>query len=185
MSSEEVPTYTDEDIDEWVNREVDWERIRRWQSYLLAKRQGYIIDRQRNLGSEYFTNSKQWDTIFSREWAALEERLNCGIGVDEDIMENFGEDFFQARESMLQEIDELYAELKDTHERKGDKLTIYTYEDFLMLSNQGIFRDKVFILDPQRKWRKVVEKKLREYGYDDIERIVIQEVNYLVVAKGE
>ena len=33
-------------------------------------------------------------------------------------------------------------------------LTIYTFEDFLMLSNQGIFRDNVFILDPQRKWRK-------------------------------
>tara|TARA_R110002020_G_scaffold161643_1_gene346926 strand:- start:1483 stop:2040 length:558 start_codon:yes stop_codon:yes gene_type:complete len=183
MSSEELSPYTEEEIDEWVNRDVDWERIRRWQSYLLAKRQSYIVDRQRAIGSEYFHDSHQWDMIFSREWAALEERMNSGIGVDTDVVNEFGDDFFKVRGTLLEEIDVLYEQLEDTHEKEGTQLTIYTYEDFLMLSNQGIFRDKVFILDPQRKWRKIVEKSLKEYGYDKIERILIQGVNYLVVEK--
>lgn len=185
MTSEETPAYSDEEIEEWVNREVDWERIRRWQSYLLAKRQGYMVDRQRAMGSEYFTDTNQWDVIFSREWAALEERMNAGIGVDEDILEEFGQDFFQIRDTLLDEIEVLYAEIEDKHDDGESQLTIYTYEDFLMLSNQGIFRDKVFILDPQRKWRKSVEKTLSDYGYNKVERILIQGVNYLVVEREE
>ena len=184
MSSEELDTYTEDEIDEWVNREVDWERIRSWQSYLLAKRQSYVVDRQRAVGAEYFNDAHQWDMIFEREWAALEERMNSGIGVEDDILEDYGKDFFEIRSVLLDEIDVMYEELQDRHEAKGESLIIYTYEDFLMLSNQGIFRDNVFILDPQRKWRKVVEKTLKEYGYNDIERIMITGVNYLVVAKG-
>ena len=52
-----------------------------------------------------------------------------------------------------------------------------------MLSNQGIFRDNIFILDPQRKWRKKVEDVVSSYGYTNIERIQIRGVNYLVVSK--
>ncbi len=58
---------------------------------------------------------------------------------------------------------------------------IYPIEDFIMLFNQGIFRDKVFLIDPQRKWRKKVEEIMNTYGFNTIEWMTIRGDNYLFV----
>jgi hypothetical protein len=71
----------------------------------------------------------------------------------------------------------------ETYQTEEETLRIYTYEDFIMLSNQGIFRDETFIIDPQRKWKKKVRESIIEYGYSHIEIIQILGGVYFVVKK--
>lgn len=182
---EEVLTSRDlaADIEEWISKDRKWEMLSDWQNYLLASRQAYFADRQNSLGSEYFSNAHDWDMIFEREWAIIQERMNAGIGVDADIMEMYGKDFFKDRESLMAELREFIPQ-QEVEDEEGNSLTIYTFEDFVMLSNQGIFRDEIFLIDPQRKWRKKVEDILAQYGYTDIQRMNIKGENYLVVTRG-
>ena len=176
-------SYTDEEIEDWIKRDKDFVRLSEWDAYILARRQAYLFERQKVLGSEYYSNPTQWDNILDREWRVMEERLNSGIGLDKDILEEFGVDFFTAKEDLFNEMEEMTESLDSEYVGESEKLLIYTFEDFLMLSNQGIFRDNIFILDPQRKWRKKVEDVVSSYGYTNIERIQIKGVNYLVVSK--
>lgn len=176
-------SYTDEEIEDWIKRDKDFIRLSEWDAYILARRQAYLFERQKVLGSEYYSNPTQWDNILDREWRVMEERLNSGIGLDKDILEEFGVDFFTAKEDLFNEMEEMTESLDSEYVGESEKLLIYTFEDFLMLSNQGIFRDNIFILDPQRKWRKKVEDVVSSYGYTNIERIQIKGVNYLVVSK--
>ena len=176
-------SYTDEEIEDWIKRDKDFVKLSEWNAYILARRQAYLFERQSVLGSEYYSNSSQWDTILDREWRVMEERLNSGIGLDEDILKEFGEDFFKAKDYLFSEMEEMTESFDSEYIGESEKLLIYTFEDFLMLSNQGIFRDNIFILDPQRKWRKKVEDVVTSYGYTQIERIQIKGVNYLVVSK--
>ena len=176
-------SYTDEEIEDWIKRDRDFVRLSEWNAYILARRQAYLFERQKVLGSEYYSNPAQWDNILDREWRVMEERLNSGIGLDKDILEEFGVDFFTAKEDLFNEMEEMTESLDSEYVGESEKLLIYTFEDFLMLSNQGIFRDNIFILDPQRKWRKKVEDVVSSYGYTNIERIQIRGVNYLVVSK--
>jgi len=176
-------SYTDEEIEDWIKRDRDFVRLSEWNAYILARRQAYLFERQKVLGSEYYSNPIQWDNILDREWRVMEERLNSGIGLDKDILEEFGVDFFTAKEDLFNEMEEMTESLDSEYVGESEKLLIYTFEDFLMLSNQGIFRDNIFILDPQRKWRKKVEDVVSSYGYTNIERIQIRGVNYLVVSK--
>ncbi len=176
-------SYTDEEIEDWIKRDRDFVRLSEWNAYILARRQAYLFERQKVLGSEYYSNPTQWDNILDREWRVMEERLNSGIGLDKDILEEFGVDFFTAKEDLFNEMEEMTESLDSEYVGESEKLLIYTFEDFLMLSNQGIFRDNIFILDPQRKWRKKVEDVVSSYGYTNIERIQIRGVNYLVVSK--
>ena len=176
-------SYTDEEIEDWIKRDKDFVKLSEWNAYILARRQAYLFERQSVLGLEYYSNPLQWDTILDREWRVMEERLNSGIGLDEDILKEFGEDFFKAKDYLFSEMEEMTESLDSEYIGESEKLLIYTFEDFLMLSNQGIFRDNIFILDPQRKWRKKVEDIVTSYGYNKIERIQIKGVNYLVVSK--
>ena len=170
-------------LDEWVNQDMKWNKMNQWQSYLMASRQSYFLDRQQNLGSEYFSNTTSWDVVFEREWTIIAERMNSGIGIDDEVLEIFGTDFFKDKEELMQEYDDYFQELKKVDLGDSNNLLIYTFEDFLMLSNQGIFRDEIFLLDPERKWRKKVEEVVKSYGYDTIERITIEGENYLVVSR--
>jgi hypothetical protein len=175
--------YTDEEIEDWIKRDKDFVKLSEWNAYILARRQSYFFERQKVLGSEYYNNTSQWDSILDREWRVMEERLNSGIGLDEDIIAEFGEDFFAAKDNLFKDMEDMADSFDSEYVGDSEKLIIYTFEDFLMLSNQGIFRDHIFILDPQRRWRKKVEDVVTSYGYTNIERIQIKGVNYLVVSK--
>ena len=175
--------YTDEEIEDWIKRDKDFVKLSEWNAYILARRQSYFFERQKVLGPEYYNNTSQWDSILDREWRVMEERLNSGIGLDEDIIAEFGEDFFAAKDNLFKDMEDMADSFDSEYVGDSEKLIIYTFEDFLMLSNQGIFRDHIFILDPQRKWRKKVEDVVTSYGYTNIERIQIKGLNYLVVSK--
>ena len=53
-----------------------------WKQYLSTRREQYMVDRARGIGPEYQQSKIQWDGIFEREWAIMEERLSAGIGLD-------------------------------------------------------------------------------------------------------
>lgn len=53
----------------------------------------------------------------------------------------------------------------------GDTLPLYNYEDFVLLANQGIFREIDFILDRERRWQSKVEKLLARHGYERVDVI--------------
>lgn len=173
---------TDDEIEEWVSKHKKWELLDEWQRFLLASRQSYFNERQYSLGSEYFSRPQDWDSIFEREWAIVEERMNAGIGIDDDILSYYGEDFFKDKNALLDELKFIYPTQEIETENRG-KMTIYSFEDFIMLSNQGIFRDEIFLIDPQRRWRKKVEDILAQFGYMNVERMNIDGENYLVVTR--
>jgi len=103
----------------------------------------FIEQRRRSLGPEYYSNKNFWDRMWEQEWINLEEVKT---------IEN------------LEEI-EVIPINHPTIKILGETLTIYSYSDFNMLHNQGIFRELEFIIDHTGKWKKNVVKELNDYGY--------------------
>ena len=103
----------------------------------------FIEQRRRSLGPEYYSNKNFWDRMWEQEWINLEEVKT---------IEN------------LEEI-EVVPINHPTITLGDETLTIYSYSDFNMLHNQGIFRELKFIIDHTGKWKKNVVKELYDYGY--------------------
>ena len=97
----------DESIDDWVERENNWNRISDWQALMLAKKQSYFLSRINSLGYEYYNDTKQWDVLIEREWQVLQNRYNSGLGLEEEILESFGEEFFTRKQELEEEMLEL------------------------------------------------------------------------------
>ncbi len=114
------------------------------EAILLRNRKSAFIDqRKRSIGPEYYSNKDFWDRMWEREWVNLEE-------VKE--IENLEEiEVMPINHPTIKILDETF--------------TIYTYSDFNMLHNQGIFREVVFLLDHTGKWKKNVIKELSDYGF--------------------
>jgi len=183
MSSEDNQIIdNDEDIDDWVEREKNWVKISDWQALMLAKKQSYLLSRINSLGYEYYNDTKQWDRLIDREWQVLQDRYNSGLGLEEEIIESFGGEFFNKKKELEDEMNKMLDGM-EKKEYQEQQLTVYIYEDFLLLSNQGIFRDDVFIIDPQRKWKGKVIEHLRDYGYDKFDNIDIMGRRCIVVSK--
>jgi len=172
----------DKDIEDKIGED---DRLTIWDNYIFTKRQNFLLENKRHIGLEYDNNKLQWDMIFEREWVIIEERLNAGIGVEIDMRRKMGEGFFKKNKPLDDDIALMYDAMDEEQIDEDTKLRIYTFEDFNLLSNQGIFRDEVFIIDPQRKWKKKVKEALISYGYNDIERIEIKGGLYFVVSKKE
>ena len=68
-----------------------------WLEYLGSKRNDYLKDRKTNLGLEYDADRQRWDAIIEREWDVMAERLAAGIGVEDPIKQQMGEDFFERK----------------------------------------------------------------------------------------
>ena len=77
----------DEDIEEWMEREKNWDKISDWQALMLAKKQSYFLSRINSLGYEYYNDTKQWDVLIEREWQVLQDRYNSGLGLEEEILQ--------------------------------------------------------------------------------------------------
>jgi hypothetical protein len=185
MPSDDNLKITDGEINSLVEKHKRWMGVQDWELYLLSRKQNYIFDRVINIGLEYQDNKLMWDNIFEMEWVIMEERLNAGLGVEQDILNKFGEDFFKSKDELLNEVKEITEGLDSMDYKDNNNITIYTFEDFNLLSNQGIFRDSVFILNPQRKWKKKVVSCLRDYGYRVVEVINMGGEKYFFVSKEE
>jgi hypothetical protein len=156
-----------------------------WSKYVLSRRQAYFQERASIIGPEYNINKKSWDIIIEREWNVMEERLRGGIGVEQEVLEIFGDDFFQDREDLIHEIMNMTSSLPTAiiGDKNRKELKIYTFEDFLMLANQGIFRDTVFLLNTQSRWKKKVAITLLDYGYKPSQTIMLEGVRHYVIEK--
>tara|TARA_Y100000992_G_scaffold187024_1_gene126562 strand:+ start:347 stop:772 length:426 start_codon:yes stop_codon:yes gene_type:complete len=113
---------------------------------ILHRKIAFMEDRRRSLGPEYYSSKEFWDRMWQQEWEALEERLNNPEGELDMPIDTVPMVF-------------------PTLEYKGHLLHLYTYSDFSMLHNQGIFRDNHFFIDRTGKWTKNVIKEMKAYGY--------------------
>jgi len=109
----------------------------------LRRKSSFLEQRKRSLGPEYYSNKHFWDRMWEQEWVNLEE----------------------VKELSQEEVLETIPINHPTVEFEGNSYTIYTYSDFTMLHNQGIFREKLFIIDHTGKWRKNVIQELSDFGY--------------------
>ena len=158
------------------------EKFHIWSNFIVGERLTYIEGCKRDIGYEYEANRKDWDYLFERDWVLIEERLRAGIGVPKHIRDLMGNEYFKRVEIVDTNIESMLEEV-ETYQKEEETLRIYTYEDFIMLSNQGIFRDEIFIIDPQRRWKKKVKESIMDYGFSQIEIIEIAGGVYFVVSR--
>ena len=159
-----------------------------WITYLNNRRRDYIEERKRIIGPEYNTNKAQWDQLFEQEWLMMEERLRAGFGVTEQVKAQFGEDFFEAVqiEALMEQDIHLVTddwELITVIGASQDQLPLVYYEDFVMLTNQGIFRLEEFLLDKGRRWERKVVEDLGQRGYQKVGNITFDSEVYIHVSK--
>ena len=117
---------------------------------IIMRKTSFMEQRRRSLGPEYYSNKDFWDRMWEQEWVNLEEIKE--IEMDESA------------ETIPINHPTVEVELKN----EVKVLTIYTYSDFTMLHNQGIFREELFIIDHTGKWKKNVIKELTEYGFSQV-----------------
>jgi len=127
----------------------------------LRRKNAYMEERKRALGTEYYSSKEFWDRMWNNEWDALEERMNA---IPEE----------------LEELDTVILELP-TIEYEDEKLTLYTFEDFTLMHNQGIFRETKFLIDKKGKWTKNIVNEMKRYGYEHIKTIIISREKYLIM----
>ena len=147
-----------------------------WHDYLLGRREQYWSSRRLTLGAEYDTQKQRWDAIIEQEWLVFSETLRQGHDVSSAIRQQMGEDFF-TRQLTEDPIDYDFEKFQVGRQT----LTLYHIEDFIMLANQGIFRDIRFLIDKGRRWEKKVLKGLEEYGYTITGHHKVGEEDYLIV----
>jgi hypothetical protein len=147
-----------------------------WNEYLAGRREQYWASRRKTLGAEYDSQKQRWDAIIEREWLIFSETLRAGDDVSLAIRQQMGEDFF-TRQLEQEPIDYDFEKFQVGRQT----LTLYHIEDFIMLANQGIFRDVIFLIDKGRRWEKKVLKGLEEYGYTITGHHEVDEEDYLIV----
>ena len=134
-------------------------------SELLRRKNAYMEERKRTLGTEYYSSKQFWDRMWENEWDALEERMNI-------------------TPEKLEELDIVMMDLP-TIEYQGEILTLYTFEDFSLMHNQGIFRETKFLIDRKGKWTKNIVNELKTYGYEHIKTIIISREKYLIMREND
>ena len=127
----------------------------------LRRKNAYMEERKRALGTEYYSSKQFWDRMWENEWGALEDRMNV---LPED----------------LTDLDNVVLQLP-TIEYEEETLTLYTFEDFTLMHNQGIFRETKFLIDKKGKWTKKIVNEMKTYGYEHIKTIIISREKYLIM----
>ena len=147
-----------------------------WKGYLMARRERFAQEKRALIGGEYNSNTNYWDSMIEQEWLIFKDRLSTGFDVSKDVKAQLGLDYFT--------LDEIHSPVSGTYTlESGETLPFYAYEDYVMLSNQGIFREEDFILDRERRWQPKVEKLLAKSGYQRVDVIWDGGVSYLRFCK--
>tara|TARA_B100000686_G_C16340020_1_gene737446 strand:- start:378 stop:743 length:366 start_codon:yes stop_codon:yes gene_type:complete len=108
-------------------------------------------DRKRSLGPEYYSNKPFWDRMWEQEW----EQFNLHSQNQTEIIED------------IETVPMVFPQM----EYKDQMLNLYSYSDFTMLHNQGIFRSQMFFIDRTGNWTKKVIKEMQTYGYEYLQTI--------------
>ncbi len=120
-------------------------------SDVIHRKTAFMEDRKRSLGPEYYSNKPFWDRMWEQEWEQFELHTNETPQVMEDI--------------------DIVPMVFPQMEYKDQMLNLYSYSDFTMLHNQGIFRSEMFFIDRTGNWTKKVIKEMQTYGYEYLQTI--------------
>tara|TARA_Y100000817_G_C16733208_1_gene488941 strand:+ start:438 stop:854 length:417 start_codon:yes stop_codon:yes gene_type:complete len=120
-------------------------------SEVIHRKTAFMEDRKRSLGPEYYSNKPFWDRMWEQEWEQFELHTNETPQVMEDI--------------------DIVPMVFPQMEYKDQMLNLYSYSDFTMLHNQGIFRSEMFFIDRTGNWTKKIIKEMRTYGYEYLQII--------------
>lgn len=134
-----------------------------WAGYLAARKEQFHKEQEIILGQEFRSDRNFWLEVTEREWAVVSERLSTGADVSPAVQELLGAEFFAPDITVVSQ--------QTFDLDSGDTLPLYNYEDFVLLANQGIFREIDFILDRERRWQPKVEKLLARHGYERVDVI--------------
>tara|TARA_B100001778_G_scaffold80298_4_gene64975 strand:+ start:5119 stop:5535 length:417 start_codon:yes stop_codon:yes gene_type:complete len=120
-------------------------------SEVIHRKTAFMEDRKRSLGPEYYSNKPFWDRMWEQEWEQFELHSNETPQIMEDI--------------------DIVPMVFPQIEYKDTMLNLYSYSDFTMLHNQGIFRSEMFFIDRTGNWTKKIIKEMRTYGYEYLQII--------------
>ena len=120
-------------------------------SDVIHRKTAFMEDRKRSLGPEYYSNKPFWDRMWEQEWEQFELHSNETPQIMEDI--------------------DIVPMVFPQMEYKDTMLNLYSYSDFTMLHNQGIFRSEMFFIDRTGNWTKKIIKEMRTYGYEYLQII--------------
>jgi len=138
-----------------------------WEGYLAARREQFLKEQEVLLGNEFRSNPEFWLEVAEKEWAVVSQRLSTGADVSPAVQELMGADFFEAQIVVVSSQEFVL----DESDPDSLVLPLYSYEDFVLLANQGIFRESDFILDRERRWQPKVEQLLARHGYERVDVI--------------
>ncbi len=120
-------------------------------SDVIHRKTAFMEDRKRSLGPEYYSNKPFWDRMWEQEW----EQFNLHSQTQTEIIED------------IETVPMVFPQM----EYKDHMLNLYSYSDFTMLHNQGIFRSEMFFIDRTGNWTKKVIKEMQTYGYEYLQTI--------------
>tara|TARA_R110000803_G_scaffold173093_1_gene235828 strand:+ start:711 stop:1133 length:423 start_codon:yes stop_codon:yes gene_type:complete len=125
----------------------------------IRRKSAYLEDRKRALGTEYYSAKSFWDRMWDAEWDSLNERM---------------------KETEIKDIKmELLPIEFPKLNYEGDFLNLYSFDDFSLLHNQGIFRENKFLIDRRGRWTKKIVAEMKTYGYKHLKTITKEK--YLVM----
>lgn len=122
---------------------------------VLLRKTAFFNDRRRAVGTEYYSNRDFWERMWETEWDMLNERLH-------------------KKENNIQ-IEPLPINFPKI-DVEGEELTLYSFDDFTLLHNQGIFRETDFVIDRRGRWTKNVIQEMKTYGYAHQKTITIDKL---------
>ena len=120
-------------------------------SDVIHRKTAFMEDRKHSLGPEYYSNKPFWDRMWEQEW----EQFNLHSQTQTEIIED------------METVPMVFPQM----EYKDQMLNLYSYSDFTMLHNQGIFRSEMFFIDRTGNWTKKVIKEMQTYGYEYLQTI--------------
>ena len=120
-------------------------------SDVIHRKTAFMDDRKRSLGPEYYSNKPFWDRMWEQEWEQFELHSNAEPQIIED----------------MDTVPMVFPQI----EYEDSLLNLYSYSDFTMLHNQGIFRSELFFIDRTGNWTKKVIKEMNTYGYEYLKTI--------------
>lgn len=120
-------------------------------SDVIHRKTAFMEDRKRSLGPEYYSNKPFWDRMWEQEWEQFELHSNAEPQIIED----------------MDTVPMVFPQI----EYEDSLLNLYSYSDFTMLHNQGIFRSELFFIDRTGNWTKKVIKEMNTYGYEYLKTI--------------
>lgn len=123
---------------------------------------------------DYKSDPAFWETQFKRDYETINERLEMerkiisgeltDINVDLDLEDLSSFEFFW--------------------EKLGG-LRVLTLEQFILESNQGIFREDRFYCDKGRAWMKKVVKLMAQHGFNHVRKVEVEGLPLLEISKNQ